>query len=125
MSARIDIKGKTYTNIYVQEFAYSKNTHAYWKVKCLLCDKTFYATYTNLNSGNTTACAGCNVIGLDRKTRDEIVQRKANKESIVSIAKHYEISRSKVYSILKKMSSKGNAKAGLNLYPSRETQKLS
>ena len=104
MSARIDIKGKTYGSLYVQEFAYSKNTHAYWEVKCTRCDKVFYATYTNLNSGNTTACAGCNVIGLSRETRDDIVQRKANKESIVSIAKHYTISRAKVYSILRRMS---------------------
>ena len=103
MSARIDIKGKTYTNVYVQEFAYAKNTHAYWKVKCLLCDKIFYTTYTNLNSGNTTACAGCNVIGLSKEVRDDILQRKANKETIASIARHYEISRTKVYSVLRRM----------------------
>ncbi|PHR54507.1 MAG: hypothetical protein COA44_12795 [Arcobacter sp.] len=104
MSARINIKGKTYGNLYVQEFAYAQNTHAYWQVKCMLCDKIFYATYTNLNSGNTTACSGCNVIGLSREIRDDIVQRKANKESIVSIAKYYQISRSKVYSVLRRMS---------------------
>jgi len=104
MSARIDIKGKTYGNIYVQEFAYAKNTHAHWKVKCLLCGKIFYPTYTNLNSGNSTACAGCNRIGLSRGIREDIMQRKANKETIVSIAKYYEISRAKVYSVLRRMS---------------------
>ncbi|MEA3373021.1 MAG: Mor transcription activator family protein [Campylobacterota bacterium] len=111
MSKRIDITGIAFGNVKAIEYSHTKHTHAYWKVKCLLCDRIFTTSCSNLKRGNTTACAGCTVIGLSREQRDDIVHRKANKEGIASIARHYGVSRQKIYSVLKKMASAKENKA--------------
>lgn len=56
---RIDITGKTFSNVKVLEFIGSKNTSALYKCECLLCHKIFNVTYSNLSSGNTKACGSC------------------------------------------------------------------
>ena len=58
MSARKDIEGKKFGRLLVLSFEKQKNTHAVWNVKCD-CDKIFQTTYSNLSTGNTTACTSC------------------------------------------------------------------
>lgn len=103
MSARIDISGRVFEYIKVLDYSHTQHTHAYWNVQCLLCDNIFKASYTNLASGNTRACDGCAQIGLDRATRDDIVRRHTNNETVASIARRYDTSRGKINSVIRKM----------------------
>ena len=104
MAARIDLTGQRFGNLLVKEYAYTKHTFAYWRVQCLLCDCIVEVSSSNLQSGNTTACTGCNVIGLTREIRDEIVKRvEVNKEKKGLVAKDLGITRGKLNSVLKKM----------------------
>jgi hypothetical protein len=58
MSTRVNIKGKKFGNLNVLEFVGNRNTHAFWRVRCL-CGVEFEASYSNLISGNTTNCSSC------------------------------------------------------------------
>ena len=103
MSMRKDICNQTFGNLKVLEYSHTQKTHAYWKAQCLLCGKVISVSYSNLASGNTTACSGCNVIGLTREQRDDIVKRSEKKETVASIARAYDVKRGKIVSVLKKM----------------------
>ena len=59
MSKRVDITGKTFGNVLVLEYLLTKNTHAMYKCKCILCNSFIVVSYSNLKSGNTKSCASC------------------------------------------------------------------
>lgn len=54
-----DLTNSTINNVLVEGFDHSdKNGHAYYKCKCLICEKQFCAAGTNLISGRIKSC-GC------------------------------------------------------------------
>ena len=60
MSKRIDLTGEMFNTLKVIEFAYKKNTHAYWKVECVKCGFTKISSSSNLRNGMTDKCNYCN-----------------------------------------------------------------
>jgi len=59
MSKRIDIRGEIFGNLLVLRFIESRNSHAFWKCKCLICRKATFSTYSNLKSGGAKSCQSC------------------------------------------------------------------
>ena len=85
MSQRIDLTGKTFNTLKVIEFAYNKNTHAYWKVECNQCGFTKISSSRNLKNGMTDKCNYCNAQSravLTPKQRESIKNEYAAKTRV-------------------------------------------
>lgn len=59
MSKRINLKGQEFGRLLVLEYAYTKHTHAYWRVVCMDCYTEHFVSSSNLRSGNTKGCQAC------------------------------------------------------------------
>ena len=59
MSKRIDITGKKFGNVLVLEYSHTKNNHAIYTCRCMICNSLMVASYSNLKSGNTRNCTSC------------------------------------------------------------------
>jgi len=93
MSKRVDITNHIYNNVYVLKFEKNKKTHAEYKCLCMLCNEIMYATYSNLNTGNTKSCQKCGQKKTNYIQEFHINQRLIDGESIAAIARDLELSR--------------------------------
>ena len=104
MSKRIDLTGKRFNTLKVIEFAYQKNTHAYWKVECTKCGFTKISSSSNLINGMTDKCNYCSAqsrAALTPEQKESIKKEYAAKTKITVLAKKYGVVRSTIYSVLK------------------------
>lgn len=102
MSARQDLSGMKYGSLLVKEYSHTKNTHAMWKCKCLRCNNDIIVSASNLKSGNTNSCISCCKIKLTKSEDDEVRKLYDSGKTIVSIAKQFNVSRSSIYTSLKR-----------------------
>ena len=103
MSKRIDLTGEMFNTLKVIEFAYKKNTHAYWKVECVECGFTKVSSSSNLRNGMTDKCNYCNAQSravLTPEQRESILKEYVAKTKISALAKKYSVSRSTIYKVL-------------------------
>jgi len=99
VSAKIDISGRIYNDIYVVEYLECRKTQAIYKCICMLCGNVIEVSYSNLKSKNTKSCGSCGKKLFNYKKEFEIAQRIKSGEKIVHLAKEYGINRSVLYRI--------------------------
>lgn len=104
MSKRIDLSNHIYGDILVLEFIKDKNTHAYWKCLCMLCNEVHFSTAANLKSGNTKSCVSCGQ-RISNGLEQDIYWDLKKGCKIAHISKRYGVSRNVVYRIKKYLES--------------------
>lgn len=107
MSARLDLSGEIYHDIYVMEREYIGFKEAYttYKCICMLCGNSITVTHSNLKSGNTKSCGSCGKKVLSYRRECEVVERIIKNEKISHLAKEYGVCRSVIYRIKKEYQS--------------------
>ena len=99
MAARDDLTNKIFNNLLAMKYVETKNTHAIWECKCLLCGKFTNVTASNLKSGNTKSCASCGQKVTTPEMEKDIISMLVEGEKISNIAKQFNICRNTVYRI--------------------------
>lgn len=106
---RLDLKGKSFGELLVLEFAYVKNRVTYWKCLCS-CGKEKVIIGRNLKSGNTANC-GC--IGIEKTI-------KRNKEERYYRTEVGENGLNMVYRMYRGMAKRNNREFLINIVDFKE-----
>ncbi len=101
MSARIDLTGKMFNTLEVKNFQYTKNTHAYWRVVCTVCDFEKTVSAANLNNGASANCNKCSKWSRSIEERRSIAADYLNGIKNNEIMEKFNITRSGIYKVLK------------------------
>ena len=99
MKTRDNLTNKTFSNLLAVKYVKTKNTHAIWECKCLLCGSVINVSASNLKSGNSKSCSSCGKKATTPETEKEIVKLLNKRKTVSSIAKQFHVSRHIVYRI--------------------------
>ncbi len=96
---RENLTNKRFFNLLAVKYVETKNSHAVWECKCLLCGKFTNVTASNLKSGNSKSCASCGQKVTTPEMEKEIAKLLSRGQKVSSIVKQFHVSRNVVYRI--------------------------